>query len=63
VNSWTLLAGIVVLILAIGLITVFLPVWLPLDYVLRCTGRNGFVRFAPDGYHFSLEFTPEAFRQ
>ncbi|WPH57672.1 hypothetical protein [Mycobacterium phage WXIN] len=63
------LAGVVVvlmfslLILMIGLLLVSFPVWLPMDWVLRHSGRHGFVRFADDGYHFSLIFSPESFKK
>ncbi len=60
--SVALVLGFSALVLAIGLIIVTWPIWLPLDYVLRHTGRYGFLRFDKDNT-FSVIFTPEAFRR
>lgn len=49
-------------VVALGLVLVLWPIWLPLDYVLRHTGHYGFVRFTDHGT-FSLIFTSEAFRR
>lgn len=54
--------GMVWLVLALGLILVTWPIWMPLDQILKIFGKRGFVVVAEDGYHFSLEFTPGAFR-
>lgn len=45
----------------VGLI-VFAPIWLPLDWALKLTGRRGFMSTSEDGT-FTVLLEPEGFRR